>query len=73
MADPEQAFEGGSPSGGIQKCLHLLKYRGFSATIVVFHTNEFILICRSKSGNFFLIELWDFSGNSSQFQNTLYH
>jgi len=37
VADPDQAFGGGSQIGRRQKSLHLLKYQRLSATIVVSH------------------------------------
>jgi len=51
VADPDQAFGGGSQIGRRQKCLHLLKYQKLSATTIVCHTKE-VIFCRSKSGFF---------------------
>jgi len=51
VADPDQAFGGGSQIGRRQKCLHLLKYQKLSATTIVCHTKK-VIFCRSKSGFF---------------------
>jgi len=51
VADPDQAFGGGSQIGGRQEGLHLLKYQNLSATIVGCHT-KMVTFCRPKIGYF---------------------
>jgi len=63
VADPDQAFVGGSQIGGSQKGLHLLKYQRLSATIVGYHT-KVVTFCRPKKWLFLLVEPCDISGNN---------
>jgi len=63
VADPDQAFWGGSPIGVRQKGLHLLKYQRLSATVVGYHT-KVVTFYRPCEWLFLLVELCNFSGNN---------
>jgi len=53
VADPDQAFGGGSQIGGRLKCLHLLKYQRLSATKEVFFCKSKVAIFVGRTMLFF--------------------